>query len=94
MENTMSICKAAKLLGITVKTLQRWEREGRLIPVAHTPTNHRFSTESQLRAFIGLRHAGSEPTGVIAYCRVSSATQKPDGIAKLPKEAQRSARAG
>ena len=29
MENTLSTDKAAKLLGVSVKTLQRWEREGR-----------------------------------------------------------------
>lgn len=29
MENTFSTGKAAKLLGVSVKTLQRWEREGR-----------------------------------------------------------------
>ena len=39
MENTMSTGKAAKLLGVSVKTLQRWEREGRLIPVARTDSN-------------------------------------------------------
>lgn len=31
-----------------------------------------------MREFIGLRNAASEPTRVIAYCRVSSAAQKPD----------------
>lgn len=29
----MSTGKTAKLLGVSVKTLQRWEREGRLIPI-------------------------------------------------------------
>jgi excisionase family DNA binding protein len=55
MENTMSTGKAAKLLGVTVKTLQRWEREGRLIPVARTDSNRRLYTESRLREFLGLR---------------------------------------
>jgi len=52
MENTMSMGKAAKLLGVTVKTLQRWDREGRLIPAARTDTHRRLCTEFQLRAFI------------------------------------------
>lgn len=73
----MSTGKAAKLLGVSVKTLQRWEREGRMIPAARTVGNRRLYTESQLREFIGLRNA-SEPTRLIAYCRVSSAAQKPD----------------
>jgi DNA-binding transcriptional MerR regulator len=42
MENTMGIGKEAKLLGMTVKTLQRWEREGRLIPAARTDTHRRL----------------------------------------------------
>ncbi len=67
----------AKLLGVSVKTLQRWEREGRLIPAARTGSNRRLYTESQIREFIGLR-AGSTPTRIVAYCRVSSAAQKPD----------------
>ncbi len=46
MEDTISTGKAAKLLGISVKTLQRWEREGRLIPIARTDTNRRVYTES------------------------------------------------
>jgi putative resolvase len=78
MENTISTGKAAKLLGMSVKTLQRWEREGRLVPVARTDSNRRLYTERQIREFIGLRNAVSEPTRLVAYCRVSSSAQKPD----------------
>lgn len=79
MESTISTGKAAKLLGITVKTLQRWERERRLIPVARSKTNRRLYTVSQIRAFMGLQLAGGkEPSRLVAYCRVSSAAQKPD----------------
>jgi predicted site-specific integrase-resolvase len=34
MESTLDVGHAAKLLGITVKTLQRWEREVWLVPAA------------------------------------------------------------
>jgi len=74
----MSTGKAAKLLGVSVKTLQRWEREGRLVPVARTDSNRRLYTEAQIREFIGMQNAVSEPTRLVAYCRVSSAAQKPD----------------
>ena len=76
MESTISTGKAAKLLGVSVKTLQRWEREGRLIPVARTDGNRRLSPETQIRAVIGLRQANHAPTKLVAYCRVSSAAQK------------------
>lgn len=78
MDNTMSTGKAAKLLGVSVKTLQRWEREGRLIAVGRTDSNRRLYTEAQIREFIGLRQSISKPTRLVAYCRVSSAAQKPD----------------
>lgn len=78
MENTISTGKAAKLLGVSVKTLQRWEREGRLVPVARTDSNRRLYTETQIREFIGLRQAVQAPTKRVAYCRVSSTAQKPD----------------
>lgn len=78
MEFTISTGKAAKLLGVSVKTLQRWEREGRLIPTARTDSNRRLYTEAQIRGFIGLRQAVCEPRRRVAYCRVSSAAQKPD----------------
>jgi putative resolvase len=79
MENTISTGKAAKLLGVTVKTLQRWEREGRLVPVGRTDSNRRLYTVSQIKTFIGMRHTiQCDSTRVVAYCRVSSAAQKPD----------------
>jgi predicted site-specific integrase-resolvase len=79
MESTIGTGKAAKRLGVSVKTLQRGEREGRLIPAARTDSNHRLYTESQLREFQGIRQSGGvTPTRLVAYCRVSSAAQKPD----------------
>ena len=81
MENTISTGKAAKMLGVTVKTLQRWEREGRLIPVGRTDSNRRLYTISQIKSFIGIRQSNHQaPSRLIAYCRVSSAAQKPDLI--------------
>jgi putative resolvase len=78
METTITISKAAEMLGVTVHTLQRWDREGRLTPVARTQTNRRVYTVDQIRAFQGLRLSGHAPTRVVAYCRVSSPAQKPD----------------
>jgi predicted site-specific integrase-resolvase len=77
MESTMGIGQAAKLLGTTVKTLQRWEREGRLVPTARTASNRRRYTESQLRAFLRLEPPVA-PRRTVAYCRVSSPAQRPD----------------
>lgn len=75
----MSTGRAATLLGVTVKTLQRWEREGRLVPLARSDSNRRLYTESQLRKFIGVEQTRARvPNRIVAYCRVSSAAQKAD----------------
>ena len=74
MESTLGIGHAARLVRTTVKTLQRWEREGRLVPAARTASNRRRYTESQLRVFLRLPLL-TAPRRVVAYCRVSSAAQ-------------------
>ena len=66
----------AKLVGCTVGTLQRWDREG--ILVAHrNPNNRRFYTEEQLEQFLlessKIKRSGRKN---VAYCRASSQKQK------------------
>lgn len=39
--------EAAKILGVSIKTLQRWDNTG-LLKAKRTPTNHRFYTIEQL----------------------------------------------
>jgi predicted site-specific integrase-resolvase len=77
MENTIGSGEAARRLGVTVKTLQRWEREGRLMPLARTASNRRRYSEEQLRAYLRLPTRAAARR-VLAYCRVSSASQRRD----------------
>lgn len=76
-ENTLDITTAAKMIGVTVKTMQRWDREGKLVPVSRTPSNRRLYSESQILSIMGMHH-NVKPFRNIAYCRVSSAGQKPE----------------
>lgn len=39
--------EAAKQLGVTVRTLHRWEAEGRIAP-RRTPTNHRRYDQAEV----------------------------------------------
>jgi putative resolvase len=79
MERTFKTGEAAEILGVSVKTLQRWDREGRLVASARTTGNHRLYTQSQILEAQGQRlRGGKQATRVMAYCRVSSAAQKPD----------------
>lgn len=49
MGKTYNISKAAEKIGVSVKTLQRWDRDGKLI-ANRTPSNRRYYTENQLRS--------------------------------------------
>ena len=73
--DTYSITEFARRLGVTVKTLQRWDREGRLVAL-RTPTNRRVYTDEQLYQVLPRRHAAERVT--VVYMRVSSQAQKPD----------------
>ncbi len=73
--NTYNIAEFAKLLGVAVITLQRWDREGRL-KALRTPSNRRLYTDEHLRQARGLSPKAERLT--IAYARVSSQAQKPD----------------
>lgn len=43
--------KAAKKLGVTVRTIERWRESGVLIPAQRTRGNHSRYTESQICEF-------------------------------------------
>ena len=47
MEKTYNVSEAASVIGVSVKTLQRWDREGKLV-ADRTPSNRRFYTEKQI----------------------------------------------
>ncbi|RAM51257.1 MAG: IS607 family transposase [Hapalosiphonaceae cyanobacterium JJU2] len=64
----------AKKLGITVKTLQRWDISGKL-PAKRTLSNYRYYTDDDLRIAQGLQPLEAKKK-VIVYCRVSSNNQK------------------
>ena len=67
----------AKLLNVTVKTLQNWDKQGTL-KAYRTPTNQRFYTEEQLNQVLGFSNEfQEEKMGLrIGYCRVSTHNQK------------------
>ena len=75
--NTLKITQAAAYLNRSVKTLQRYNREGLVVPT-RTPKNRRVYTVEQLDAFLGQRREKQTPHSIIAYCRVSSVAQRPD----------------
>jgi excisionase family DNA binding protein len=79
MEKYYSIGEVSKILGVTPKTLRRWDKSGKLKPDVRTGGGHRRYSEATLRRFLG--KPLPLPSGdrrVILYARVSSRAQKDD----------------
>lgn len=76
MQDTYTVGEMAARLHKSRRTLQQWDRDGKLIAF-RTPTGRRFYTHSQLLDYFGEKpEEGAKST--VAYCRVSSQAQKPD----------------
>ena len=66
----------AELLGVSVKTLQRWDRE-EILKAKRTPTDRRYYTYDQYLEFKGINNVSNNRKTVI-YTRVSTNGQKDD----------------
>lgn len=64
----------AALLGVSVKTLQRWDREG-ILKANRTPTDRRYYTYDQYLEFKN-SPMESDERQVVVYARVSTRNQK------------------
>jgi predicted site-specific integrase-resolvase len=74
-EQYLSIGKVAKILGVAVVTLRRWEKLGKLNAKFRTFGNHRRYFKSDIAKLLKI-----DDKKVICYSRVSSHDQKKDLI--------------
>jgi predicted site-specific integrase-resolvase len=65
----------SKKLHVSVKTLQRWDRQG-VLRARRTTSNRRYYTQEDLDKI--LPEEQKTRRRIVAYCRVSSTAQKPD----------------
>ena len=66
----------AELLGVSVKTLQRWDRQG-ILKANRPPTNRRYYTYNQYLQFKGISK-DTDTRAVVIYARVSTRNQVDD----------------
>ena len=76
MKSIYSPQEFGELIGRKTKTLQKWDREGKLKAHRSPTTNRRYYTHDQYLAYRGF--LAKEQGLTIAYTRVSSIAQKPD----------------
>lgn len=66
----------AELSGVSVKTLQRWDRDG-IWKANRTPTDRRYYTYNQYLQFKGIQ-TKNDRRDIVIYARVSTRNQKDD----------------
>jgi len=77
MSRLITIGEASEILGVSISTLRRWDKEGRLIPEKTASGRHRRYDISKLKPE-QYRQQALETRKTIAYARVSSQDQKSD----------------
>lgn len=65
----------AEMIGVSVKTLQRWDKEGKL-KAYRTPTDRRYYTHKQYVDYMG--DSNSKNGKTVIYTRVSTSSKKDD----------------
>jgi len=73
MEKLYTMKEASEILGVHVRTLQKWDREGK-IRCVRTVGGKRRVPESEIKRILGLH----EERKVVGYARVSSHNQRDD----------------
>mgnify|MGYP002352702491 FL=1 len=84
MNEMIDITKASKLLGVNVKTLRRWDNEGKL-KAYRTIGGHRRYKFTDLQNILGETSQNIQ-RNVFIYCRVSTKKQADSGNLLRQKE--------
>lgn len=78
MEKLYRMSEAARILDVTVKTLQRWDHSGKAAFI-RTPNGQRRLPESELNRLMGNSVSETSNKNLVIYARVSSHEQKMKG---------------
>lgn len=76
MEKVYNVTDFAEMIGKSVKTLQRWDRDG-VLKAYRSPSNRRYYTHTQYLQYMGMQTGDIRRINVI-YARVSTRNQKED----------------
>jgi len=84
--NLIDISEAAQRLGVTIATLRRWDKSGKLRPV-RTFGNHRRYRLNEIEALVNPMEVVQSPQrNAFIYCRVSTKKQQESGNLQRQRE--------
>ncbi|MGC9020285.1 MAG: IS607 family transposase [Candidatus Methanodesulfokora sp.] len=84
MEKHYTMKEASRILGVSVRRLQIWDKEGK-IRCVRTPGGRRRIPESELKRLLGIREVDASKKAVV-YVRASSHDQKQKGDLERQKQ--------
>lgn len=70
--------QVSQILNVSVKTLQNWDKQQKLVAFRDKASNRRYYTEQQINQFLGKKDRIANK--IVIYSRVSTNTQKSDMI--------------
>ncbi|MBU2898357.1 MerR family DNA-binding transcriptional regulator [Vibrio hepatarius] len=76
----LSVGETAEMLGVSVPTIRRWQKSGKIQESYRTLGNHRRFSINSIRVLLGINFERK----IVGYARVSSHDQKGKGSAYLP----------
>jgi putative resolvase len=77
MDRHFTIGEASRMLGVSIPTLRRWDKAGKLEPDVRTQGGHRRYSESALRRFLGKPlPVPRDARKVVLYARVARRAQR------------------
>lgn len=85
MERMISISEASEILGVDIRTLQRWDNDGRL-KAYRTLGGHRRYKLSEIESLFTNETNQSTKINVFIYCRVSTKKQADSGNLERQKD--------
>ncbi|MGB9631056.1 MAG: IS607 family transposase, partial [Candidatus Methanodesulfokora sp.] len=84
LEKHYTMKEASRILGVSVRRLQIWDKEGK-IRCVRTPGGRRRIPESELKRLLGIREVDASKKAAV-YVRVSSHDQKQKGDLERQKQ--------
>ena len=75
MERLYKPNEVAKILNVTVKTIQNWDKEGK-IKVERSPSNRRMIPQSEVDRLLNRDSKSKETQSIAVYARVYDYSQK------------------
>jgi DNA-binding transcriptional MerR regulator len=87
-DRLLSIGKSSEYLGVSIDTLRRWEKRGRITPL-RSPGGHRYYSKDELDSLFGKRYTRDEETQRRTNEELGKVDVTPESVNPPPSEVEK-----